>query len=313
MIEKFRQECEMWKKVLTIFVLISQAMSLSYPQETQLLLQDKTKSALTKSVTDIIRNLYVKRTSSMDFFYSFDRHEEELDARFFINEILWNLDGNIPVNLASIASLRVKKKRRYAYNVFFVSSHASFRKILVKMTHLNFNHQGLYLIVITRVDYGIYKTMEHIFSDLWSEFIVNVNIVWMPLENDNEILMFTYFPYNEFYCGSIAPIIINQFVDNNWTLAVRGYFPDKMRNLHGCVLSIATFNNPPFAMIVKEHESGQLKMDGIDGMLLHVISERMNFTIQLDIVDELWGNVVVKGGNFEATGELDTVSLLCHA
>lgn len=295
----------MWKKVLTISLLLfsSQAMSLSSPQQRSLLLQVETKSALTKAVTDIILNLYVQKTSSVDFFYSFDRHEELADVRFYINEILKNLDGRIPVDVESVASLEAVKRRRYEYNVFFVTSHAAFTRILAKMTHLNFHHQGLYLVVLTHVDYTIYKTMERILRDLWYEFIVNVNIVWMPFENDNEILMFTYFPYNEFDCGSFAPIIINQFIDMNWTLAVNGYFPSKMRNLHGCVLNVATFSNPPFAIIGSSHADGQLKIDGIDGMILHVIAARLNFTIQLDIVDELWGNVVVKGSDIIATGE----------
>lgn len=294
----------MWRKVLTIFVLTLPTMSFSYPQEL-FLHQGGTDSALTKSVTDIILNLYAQKSSTVDFFYSSDRDEELVDMNFFINKILQHLDGKIAVNVDKISTIMAKKKRRYTFNIFFVSSRASFKRILMKITHRNFNHQGLYLIVISRVDYAIYKTMEGIFSDLWSEYIVNVNIVWMPFENDNEILMFTYFPYNEFYCGSVAPIIINQFIDKNWTLTGREIFPNKMKNLHGCVLNVATFNNPPFAIISKEHENKQLKIDGIDGMLLHVISQSMNFTFALDIVDELWGFVSVEGSNINSSGKLN--------
>lgn len=281
-------------KLLTIFVLISSSSAL--PEE---LSASHNESALTKSVTDIILNFFVRQSSTLDVFYAADHEEELTSVNSYINEILSHVDVKIAVQVEDYSSMKTLG-RRYTFNIFFVTSYTSFRKLYEKISPWTFNHQGFYLIVCTNSDSKNYFMMERMFGDLWAEYIVNVHILWMPPENDNQALIFTYFPYNRFYCGSVVPIISNQFIENSW---IRGhnFFPNKMNNLHKCVLRVATFNNPPFAM-PKKHKKGQLKLDGIDGKVLDVISKRMNFIAELDVVDELWGSVAIRGNEIISSG-----------
>jgi hypothetical protein len=286
-------------KVLTFFILISS--SFAYPEE---LLATYNESAITKSVTDIILNFYVGKSSTLDVFYSADQDEDLVSVHSFINEILYNINIEIAVQVDDYNTTKTVG-RRYTSNIFFITSYNSFRKIFDRITPWSFDHQGHYLIVFTITDPDIYWSMRQMFSDLWAEYIVNVAVLWMPPENDNEALLFTYFPYNRFYCGSIVPVILNQFIDDSW-INERNFFPKKMINLHGCVLRVATFSNPPFVILPKvkskKREKGQFKIDGIDAMLLYVVAKRMNFTPELDIVDDAWGIVAVRENKIISTG-----------
>lgn len=95
-----------------------------------------------------------------------------------------------------------------------------------------FEAQGFYLIVISVYFDGIYDMMKEIFATLWIEYIVNVNIIWMPPENYNQVLMWTYWPYSSSYCGQAIPLQLNHYRDGKWMRHVN-YFPKKMENLHG--------------------------------------------------------------------------------
>jgi hypothetical protein len=127
---------------------------------------------------------------------------------------------------------------------------------------------------------------------------VNVNILWMPPENDNEVLMWTYWPYSNSYCGKAVPLKHDHYQNGDWIRKI-DFFPNKMTNFYGCVLHAATFINPPF-MIIKEYSNGQVGVDGIDGIMLRVLAQKMNFNVQLHVTDQLWGNVYDNG---TATGD----------
>lgn len=310
-------------KVLKFFVLISSSFASSSSSSTAISIPEElsatyNESALTKSVTDIILNFYVGKSSTLDVFYSADQDEDLVSVHSFINEILYHVNVNVAVQVEDYKTMKTLG-RRYTSNIFFITSYAAFRKIFDNITPWTFDHQGYYLIVLTITDPEIYLLMRRMFADLWAEYIVNVGIVWMPPENDNEALLFTFFPYNRFYCGSVVPVILNQFIDDIW-INERNFFPNKMRNLHGCELRVATFSNPPFVILPppavtknrnksKKREKGQLKIEGIDGMLLYVIADRMNFTAELDIVDDAWGNVALRENEIISTGKSHKGSL----
>lgn len=60
------------------------------------------------------------------------------------------------------------------------------------------------------------------------------------------------------------------------------------------MLKTATFINPPFMMINKK-ENGQVEVDGIEGILLRVLAQKMNFNVELFLVNEMWGEIYDNG------------------
>lgn len=75
------------------------------------------------------------------------------------------------------------------------------------------------------------------------------------------------------------------------------------------MLKAATFPNAPF-MIINELEGGRVEVDGIDGILLRVLAQKMNFNVELHIdADVMWGDIYENG---TSTGE-NKLSLFSHA
>lgn len=196
-----------------------------------------------------------------------------------MNEVLYQVRHNIVVQLEGWQDFKITNRKR-VYNMMFVDSYESFWNIFRLMSPFYFEYQGYYIIALTRYSDHQYKIMMQIFELLWSEYIINVNIIWMPPENDNEAIIFTYYPYTKFFCGSAFPIQLNQFRSGKWLLSSKNFFPEKVSNMFGCPLTVATVFSPPF-MILSEDENGKLVPDGIDGTLLRFLSQRMNFSIDL--------------------------------
>lgn len=260
-------------------------------------------NALTEAILDIIEKFYMNRTNTLNFYHAskeFDDKgmQENLDT---MNEILYNIRSKIIVQLEGYSEFNTTNRTR-VYNIIFVDSFESFEKIFSLFSPFYFDYQGFYLIALTNYTYQQYQIMTQMFENLWAEFIVNVNVIWLAPENSNEAIMYTYFPYTPFFCGKAFPIKINQFYFGKWLHGHSHFFRDKIANLYGCPLKVATVDTPPF-MMLKRDQNNSLLPDGIDGVLLRVLSQRMNFTIDLEQVDSQ-GSIDVYGNSSGDVNEL---------
>jgi len=252
-------------------------------------------SALTDAVSDIIFKFYMNESSAINVMSATVEEQYSEALQGTINEILYNLRSKIVVQVEEYFSIQ-SSKRKKRHNLIFCDTYESFLKIYEVMDLQHFDFQGFYLIIISNNTGNNYEMMVNMFERLWIKQIVNINILWMPQGNVAETMMYTYYPYSESYCGKAIPIKLNQFRFGKW-LHESHFFPNKMSDLHGCPLHVATFRNPPF-MIIKEH--GIVEVDGIDGILLRVLAQKMNFNVELYLSELLWGDVYANGSS---TGE----------
>lgn len=59
-------------------------------------------------------------------------------------------------------------------------------------------------------------------------------------------------------------------------------FPSKVKNMHGCELTVITWQYPPYIYVDLDPTSQQLKrLHGIEGSLLSLLAQQMNFKIRL--------------------------------
>lgn len=100
-------------------------------------------------------------------------------------------------------------------------------------------------------------------------------IVLTPTEDYETILLYTFFPYTAEHCEAFKPIVYDYF-ENGTFIRNLPIFPDKFANLFRCPLKIATYNFPPFVMLTER--SNDTYIDGIEGVVLRVMSQRLNFT-----------------------------------
>lgn len=192
-------------------------------------------------------------------------------------------------------------------NLIFVDNYESFRQIYDSMTSATFNFQGLYLIIIVNSYENLLLDTTKIFEDMWERFIVNVNIL-VQCKDYNGAHLYTYFPYTQSSCAKANPVLWNTFENGNFK-SKRTVFPSKLQNFFRCPLKVVTFNSPPL-MEIRKKSNGKYHFGGVEGKLLNIIADRMNFDINLTLMakDSLrWGNLFANG---TSTGALKMVNYM---
>lgn len=141
-----------------------------------------------------------------------------------------------------------------------------------------FDYRGYYFIIL-----GFYKDLDlkMAFEHLFSKYILNVHILVLNNENRKEVLIYTYFPFEENNCEKINPIIWNVF-KNGTLVDDKTIFPNKIDNMNGCKIKVSVFVTPPFTFL--KTTNNQTTVSGIEGLLLNFLSKRINFTLDLYII-----------------------------
>lgn len=213
-----------------------------------------------------------------------------------VQESVARVDSPIPIILEEASKLQ-KLKRRRRLNIFFVDSYSAFQKIFVEMDPINFDFDGLYTVFVTKKTPKQYSDVKKMLGDFWSLYITNINIFYQSLVDSNEWLIYTYFPFTETHCEKVVPVLYNSYVGGYGFKKPVDPYPNKIRNLHGCPLSIATFQAPPF--IILQNDSNDLA--GFDGRLVGAIGRSMNFTLSHKILTQsFWGHVDENGTSYGA-------------
>lgn len=277
-------------------------------QETLLELSENMKTdhdAITNAVTDIISSFYLQTTSVLNILIE---HSFDCDHHFMFTDTLSKtlhlIDSRVTVVIEESKDLN-NRDWKAAYNVLFVDSYTSFKKIFVKLNSVDFNLQGYFLIVITSSEHWQTRDMNLIFVDLWSKYIVNVNIIQDKGKRANECNMFTYFPFSESYCEKVHPVLINTFRVGVGFIKSAEHFPNKVRNLYQCPVSVVTFDVPPFMILKKDKNNNTIDISGFDGLFIKSLSKHMNFTLEKIILKRTaWGRMFMNGS---ATGAIKMI------
>lgn len=236
---------------------------------------------MTDGIKDIVNRFFSKRTHTINILHASQNNDTVNDDT--INEVLYHFPKTLTFRCENYLHYHQIKRTRIN-NIFIVDTYESFKKILELMDPFHFNYSGYYLIVMTTYCEDQYQIMTKMFNDLWKNYIVNSNIYWHTPQNEDEAILYTYFPYNKFYCGETFPIQQNHFREGEWIHKSGNFYPNKMKNLYQCPLTVAVIETAPFMMTFKD-ENGTLHVDGIDGVLLRILSQIMNFKIQVEIFE----------------------------
>lgn len=259
-------------------------------------------TALSRSLVDVILNFFAKHTSTIEIFEAFDPNISTYNNMYdIVNEVLYNIRSKIIVRLEEYNYISHSENKK-TFNIILVDSYSSFLKIYSKIHPDYFDYRGFYLIALVIYDRDQYSQMKRILEKMWAIYITRVNVILRQYKNENEAVMFTYYPFSPFYCEQVHPVVHNYFIDTNFTMN-NEHFPRKTKNLHKCPIKVAAFNVPPY-MILTKLQNGSYHTDGIEGILLRVLSQRMNFTVDVDIVPEKWG-IIHRNGS--STGSLRKV------
>ncbi|XP_034671023.1 uncharacterized protein LOC117903232 [Drosophila subobscura] len=114
---------------------------------------------------------------------------------------------------------------------------------------------------------------------LWRLSVLNVGLVLRP--PGGSLLMVSYFPFSAVYgCQVIRASIVNRYELAAGRWASSEYFPPKLGNFYGCVLTCATWQDMPY-LVLRREISGGNGFVGIEGALLQFMAENLNFSVGL--------------------------------
>lgn len=142
---------------------------------------------------------------------------------------------------------------------------------------------------MTNIQNNSLDVVTRILKDCWELYIVNVNVVTYDPSNLHRAFMYTYFPYAPNHCGLVKPVITGIFESplNTFVNDVK-IFPSKVDNFHGCNLTVGTFDVPPYVILNKQ-ENGTYFLDGFEGIMIRILSKRLNFSMIVKQPQGRWG------------------------
>ena len=164
-----------------------------------------------------------------------------------------------------------------------------------------------------------------IFSAFWADSATNV--IFLTYDHQHTTF-YTFHVFTNDTCGSPLTVAHNYYWhrsadspasgtpldDQRVSVGRSGFqfdrplFPKKCSNLFNCPVNVATFVLPPFMFLSQKNDSNHTYFDGIEGIVVRVLSQRIHFTpiLVLPGDQERWGACDADRKN--CTGALKMVS-----
>ncbi|CRK94937.1 CLUMA_CG008428, isoform A [Clunio marinus] len=297
----------MWNKFLFIFVLqlifgTAEAFNHLEPSEHSLPITQP----LIKLVSDVME--IHQRYRGLNIFY-FDPKSSKDDVEIYLRNILCNFHGKFVVQLEDYSKPILPKeydKLGRKFNIVFVQSIVTINAFAKTLRHWNYDSSSFFLIVFLKpFGYETFGGMSTLSKHFWGVNIVNVEYM-INYDKLGVVETSTIFPFmklarsadckSEFGLTGRYDISVDKWI-------VKNYFQHKNFHMKGCPLNVATFSYEPF-MIIKKDGNDELTLDGIEGTLLNVLSEKMNFTPKITLVEEKRGFLYDNGS---ASGAMEIV------
>ncbi|XP_050088115.1 uncharacterized protein LOC126572642 [Anopheles aquasalis] len=223
-----------------------------------------------------------------------------------VDEVMQRTSDRIAYVFRSPAALN-QVRRPAIFNLFFLDGLEAFGRVFAELDPAQHDYSGYYLLVLTRYDRLLPATLQQLFARLWQLNIVNVNVIATDLGDRSrlqQVLLYTYYPYRADGCERIVPQLLHRYErtpdGEGSPPAPLELFPDKLANLHGCPVTVATFQLPPFVLL----EAHDPLLRGLEGDLVRALATKLNFTLRVLTPRDgyLWGRVGQLTDPTSATG-----------
>jgi hypothetical protein len=242
---------------------------------------NKSISNLCKAVSLAVLELNVNTSATVNIISS-DKLEN-FASKDFRNNLLSEIfvSSTVACRYESSNATRKLFRRRRSFMIFAIQTFEEFLDIHEKIIRDIFKFNGRYLVVLTC---GIIAETREIFKLLWKLQIFNVNVMF---EDENgEVLVQTFLPFNAQNCNDTTPILINKFKDGKFINGTDNFFPQKMKNLHNCPVRVAiAIDNQPY-IIQRTSMNGSHDLTGRDIHVLKSLSKSLNFRIDYTYIGE---------------------------
>lgn len=170
-----------------------------------------------------------------------------------------------------------------------------------------YHRNGFFILIYTGFEPERLVTIRNIFRRLFFLYVVNVNVMMMV---GKYAYVYTYYPFTARKCHSPQPELLLSFrgIESNPNFVLKkGLFGSKVANMHGCPLSVISWDYPPFIFVKKDPKTGAFRtIHGIEGSVISLLSQQMNFSIYIKEPNPREAGEVFSNGT--ATGAARMVS-----
>lgn len=160
------------------------------------------------------------------------------------------------------------------FNIIEVDSVSKFIRVASKPQSHILVTEGFYFILLEKCN----ETKENqIFGELWHRYIHNVNILCS--NSSDAVSIKTFEPFTAHSCGNTSSIVRT----NTETFSIKNLFPEKLKNLFGCPIKLATFFYPPITMR-DTLENGSSRYYGSEMEMVFGLAQALNFTVNMTYI-----------------------------
>ncbi len=115
-------------------------------------------------------------------------------------------------------------------------------------------------MIVNNVTMNYISLVKTISERFFNDYIVNIHILVPDPLLHEEVLMFTYYPYQPEKCSRYNVMLYNIFETDRFR-SESEHFPNKLQTFYNCPIVVAAFNTTPYVNLVKD-ENGNVKMLG---------------------------------------------------
>lgn len=217
------------------------------------------------------------------------------EARDFNNELLFKLF--VSSKISAVQGLKSFEDTnafgtQMSLTVFIVENSKEFLRSFKKNSLKN---SKILIVVMTQYDEKSSKIQE-IFDIFWSFQNFNINVMFR--NQNGEICVQTFIPFNEKSCNDTTPILINKFSHGKFDNDINHFFPHKMKNLHNCQVRVSISNNSLPHIFTKDMNDSTHQFSGRDVNLMETLAQSLNFKINYSYFGEvgyIYENGTAKG------------------
>lgn len=208
----------------------------------------------------VIENTFAKKSSNVRVFTS--------EGNKVLKDLTLTSNDSITFEFLNVRALYSQHRSRC--HILCISSLDELNLILnSKIIQIS----GYFLVII---DSCSIINSDEIFHASWGHYIHNINIL---CRDNDTIAIKTFLPFQADSCGNTSSIVLS-IAD---ILRTSDFYPDKLKNLHGCPIKVATFYYPPITMR-ETLGDGSFKYTGSEMDLSFGIAGALNFSINMTYI-----------------------------
>ncbi|XP_017051822.1 uncharacterized protein LOC108095292 [Drosophila ficusphila] len=256
--------------VFLVLLSVLQVQAVLWPEQHPL------EERLSVTISGTLKNILANAMSTFKFsvfistaFEKMDRNRVNLVHRV-LDQSLRHPKTPVPIILASQLPRRLNTPA--AIQLLFVQNAQEAVSAASQLEHNN--PCIIVLLLFPPKDSEARVIMSRIFRYFMEErYNINVLVLVPDLE---EVRAFNVWPYTPKSCMNLEPVEVDIKEAGLFDI-----FPRRLKNLHGCPLSVIVWDIPPYMKVHWDREDPLRRLEGLDGKLIRLMAGKMNFTIEL--------------------------------